>query len=62
MFCSWRIQAEKNRKDTPDGSNVDLFASIYHAVVTLSEQEDTNCIDCKIYEPLVLQEKTQHWK
>lgn len=59
---SWRIQTEENSQDTPDGSDIDLFAGIHNTVVTLSEQEDTCCIDCKIYQPLVLQEETQHWK
>lgn len=71
MFCrinswrwlySWRIQAEDNSQDTPDGSDIDLFSGIYNTVVTISEQEDTRCVDCEIYQPLVLQEKTQHWK
>lgn len=59
---SGRIQAEENSQDTPDGSDVDLFSGIYNAVVTLGEQEDARCIDCKIYQPLVLQEETQDWK
>ena len=59
---SWRIQAEENGQDTPEGSNIDLFSCIYNIVVNLSEQEDTRRVDCKIYQPLILQEKAQHWK
>ncbi len=59
---SWRIQAKENRQNTPDGSDIDLLSGINNTVVTLSEQEDTRRVDCKIYEPLVLEEKTQHWK
>lgn len=55
-----RIQTEENSQNTPDCSNIDLFAGIHHTVVTLSEQEDTSSIDCKIYQPLVLKEKSQH--
>lgn len=62
MFYIWRIQTEENSQDTPDGSNINLFAGIYHTIVTLSEEENSGCIDCKIYKPLVLQEKAQHWK
>lgn len=62
VFYSWRIQTKKNCQDTPNGSNIDLFAGIYHTVVTLSKQEDTQSIHCKIHKPLVLQKKPQHWK
>jgi len=59
---NWRIQTKENCEDTPYGSDIDLFTGIHHIVVTLGEQEDAQCVDCKIYKPLVLQEKTQHWK
>lgn len=58
----WRIQAKENSQDAPDGSDIDLFSGIYNSVIALSEQEHTRGIDCKIYQPLILQEKTQHCK
>lgn len=61
-LCIWRIQAKEDGQHTPNGSNIDLFAGIYDTVITLGEQEHTCGVDRKIYQPLVLQEKTQHWE
>lgn len=55
-----RIQAEENSQHTPDGSNIDLLAGVYHAVVTLSEEVDPRGVYCKVNKPLIFHKEPQN--